>query len=106
MGSHAPATLDRSVVRSRSSSRASRLRRSSRPARARLDLGQLLIRIGLGGSRIWRAFVYSVIVLFGLGMLCGADHYGSAPVEFGVDHVVVTNSPARAIAGLLRPSSS
>src|SRR5712672_422752 len=39
-----------------------------------LELGQLLVRIRLGGSLVWRAFVYPVIVFFGLGMLCGADH--------------------------------
>jgi hypothetical protein len=34
-------------------------------------------------------------------MFCRTDHGGSAPVELGVDHVVVANSRALAVTGRL-----
>ena len=60
MGSHAPATLDRSVVRSRSSSRAYRLRRLSRSATARRQrsssLASSAVRIRSGRQPLLAGF--------------------------------------------------
>jgi hypothetical protein len=51
----------------------------------------------LGGNHFRRVFANRAAVLVGLGMFCRTDHGGLAPVELGVDHVVVTDDSALAV---------
>src|ERR1700761_4002774 len=105
MGSQAPATLDRSVTRSRSSSRAYLLRRLSRSATARRQRSSSLA--SSASESVWEATASG-----GLSPTASRSSSvfecsveltmaGSAPVELGVDHVVVANSRAPVVAGWL-----
>src|ERR1700739_199453 len=103
MGSQAPATLDRSVTRSRSSSRAYLLRRLSRSATARRQRSSSLA--SSASESVWEAIasggLLPTLSRSSSVFECSVEltMAGSVPVELGVDHVVVANSGAPAVAG-------
>src|ERR1700733_13116653 len=105
MGSHARATVDRSALRSRTSSGAARLRRLSRSAPAPRQRSSSR---AISSSRSAWLATGSAVASLDPPRLCSlvdcsaGTPIPSAPVELGVDYVIVRHGPAAvAVAGWL-----